>query len=173
MNMEEWDNEGLIELVRRGGVFRDIEGALPKDVITNLINVLRLPPQVNRDRLLEAALEREALMPTSVGHGIALPHPRNPLISDAAMQLVAIAFLARPVDWFALDGEPVHTVLFILSASAKLHLHTLSRINFFCQQESFRNLLINRSSGEEIIRVIGDAEAAWEKTGAQTKLPDL
>jgi PTS system nitrogen regulatory IIA component len=164
--MEKADKGSLIELIRRGGVFRDIAGAAPEDVITNLINVLRLPAPVSRVRLLEAALEREALMPTSLGHGIALPHPRNPLISDPAGQLVAVAFLRQPVDWFALDGEPVHTAMFILSASAKLHLQTLSRINFFCQQESFRKLLLSRVSGEEIIRVVGEAEAAWIKTEA-------
>ncbi|MDR2404418.1 MAG: PTS sugar transporter subunit IIA [Spirochaetaceae bacterium] len=164
--MEKRDDESLIDLIKRGGVFRDIEGADPEEVITSLINVIRLPSPVSRDQLLKAVLEREALMPTAMGHGIALPHPRNPLISDASGQLVSIAFLRRPVDWFALDGEPVHTVLFILSASARLHLHTLSRINFFCQQENFRNLLLNRVSGEEIVRVIADAEGAWEKTGA-------
>jgi PTS system nitrogen regulatory IIA component len=164
--MEKTDNESLIDLVKRGGVFRDIEGADPREVITNLIGVIRLPAAVNRDRLLEAVLEREALMPTAAGHGIALPHPRNPLISGASEQLVSVAFLRQPVDWFALDGEPVHTALFILSASAKLHLHTLSRINFFCQQENFRKLLLNRASGEEIVRVIGDAEGTWGTTGA-------
>ncbi|MDR3145303.1 MAG: PTS sugar transporter subunit IIA [Treponema sp.] len=164
--MEKRDDGSLIDLVRRGGVFRDIEGADPREVITNLIGFIRLPAPVDRDRLLKAVLEREALMPTSVGHGIALPHPRNPLVTEVSGQLVSVAFLRRPVDWFALDGEPVHTALFILSASAKLHLHTLSRINFFCQQENFRNLLLNRASGEEIIRVIADAEGAWEKTGS-------
>jgi PTS system nitrogen regulatory IIA component len=100
-------------------------------------------------------------MSTAVGHGISLPHPRNPLITDTHEQFVAIAFPKRNVDWSALDGAPVHTVILIVSASAKLHLRTLSQINFFCQQESFRALLENRASREEIIKVIGDAEEAW------------
>jgi PTS system nitrogen regulatory IIA component len=100
-------------------------------------------------------------MPTSLGHGIALPHPRNPLITDVGEQLVALGFLEQPVDWRALDGEPVHTVLLVLSASAKLHLHTLSRINYFCQQEDFRAMLTGRAPKEAIIGVIAEAEAGW------------
>jgi PTS system nitrogen regulatory IIA component len=65
------------------------------------------------------------------------------------------------VDWKALDGKPVHTALLIVSASAKLHLHTLSRINFFCQQEGFRELLERRADLEEITKTIREAEAAW------------
>jgi PTS system nitrogen regulatory IIA component len=151
---------GLVELIQRGGVYRDIPGATPRDVLTYL-SELSLPAVVDRNRLLAAVLEREALMPTAVGHGIALPHPRNPLITDERQQFVSIAFLQKPVDWSALDGEPVHTLILIVSASAKLHLHTLSQINFLCHQEGFRDMLKDRPSQAEIIKIIQDAEQAW------------
>jgi PTS system nitrogen regulatory IIA component len=165
--MENEQETGLTTLITRGGVHYQVPGTNPREVITNLVESLKLPPaaadlrSVDRDALLKAALEREALMTTAVGHGIALPHPRNPLITGAEDQFVALAFLEHPVDWQALDGEPVHTVLLIVSASAKLHLHTLSRINYFCQREQFRAFLEKRPSREEIIRVISDAEQAW------------
>ncbi|MDR0554015.1 MAG: PTS sugar transporter subunit IIA [Treponema sp.] len=159
--MEKKREGGLVELVKRGGVFYEIPGTAPREVIAALIEAAGLPPAVDRKCFLEAALEREALMPTSLGHGIALPHPRNPPLIDVHEQMVALGFLKQPVDWRALDGEPVHTALLIVSASAKLHLHTLSEINFFCQQEDFRALLANRASPEDIIKVIEDAEADW------------
>jgi PTS system nitrogen regulatory IIA component len=52
-------------------------------------------------------------------------------------------------------------VILIVSASAKLHLQTLSQINFLCQQESFRELLKKRSSLAEICGAIEEAEKAW------------
>jgi PTS system nitrogen regulatory IIA component len=159
--MEKIGEEGFLELIRRGGVFYHIPGTTPTECITRFVEAVSLPPAVSRDLLLEAVLEREALMPTAVGHGIALPHPRNPLITDTACQFVAAAFLEQPVDWQALDREPVHTALLIVSASAQLHLHTLSRINFFCQQESFRALLKNRESPDRIAAAIADAERTW------------
>jgi PTS system nitrogen regulatory IIA component len=141
-------------------------------VITQLIGKLTLPSgsgpslppasAIDRDQLLEAVLEREALMPTAVGCGIALPHPRNPLVSSPSEEFVTVAFLKQPVDWQALDGKPVHTVMLIVSASAKLHLHTLSRINFFCRQEASQALFENRAPADRIIRAIKDAEDAWE-----------
>jgi PTS system nitrogen regulatory IIA component len=179
--MEMQVEEKLIDLISRGGVYYHVPGTGPREVITGLIDLIELPPPampletrltrtslkiakpaaLDKELLLEAVLEREALMPTAVGHGIALPHPRNPVIPEGGEQFVAIAFLENTVDWKALDGESVHTMLLIVSASAKLHLHTLSQINYFCQQESFRELLKSRASREDIIRVITEAEQGW------------
>lgn len=153
--------DGLTGLLKRGGVYYGIPGSVPRDAITALIRAVKLPADIEQRRLLEAVLEREALMPTALGRGIALPHPRNPLITGISEQFVALGFFKQPVDWQALDGEPVHTALLIVSASAKLHLHTLSRVNFFCQQPEFRAMLASRAPEGEIIRFIAEAEAAW------------
>jgi PTS system nitrogen regulatory IIA component len=162
--MEKTD-ETLFTLINRGGVYYRIHGSGVRELLGNLIGGLKLPPEldaaVDREQLLKAALEREELMTTAVGHGIALPHPRNPLITDSAHQFVVIAFPEQPVEWGALDGEKVHSAIFIVSASPKLHLHTLSRINYFCQQETFRELLAKRASREEIIRIVAESEQAW------------
>ncbi|GHV33731.1 hypothetical protein AGMMS4952_25890 [Spirochaetia bacterium] len=159
--MDKTTEPGLIELVKRGGDFRTIPGASSQEYLTNLLKTIELPPKVNRKALLSAVLEREALMTTAVGNGIALPHPRNPVITDPAEQFVCISFPEQELNWEALDGKPVHTVILIISASPKMHLHTISRINFFCQQESFRMQLRSRASAAEILKTIEETERNW------------
>jgi PTS system nitrogen regulatory IIA component len=153
----------LIELIRRGGDFKTIPGANPGELLANLIGAVDLPPSVNREALLNAVLEREALMSTAVGNGIALPHPRNPVITESAGQFVSIAFAKSGLDWEALDGKPVRTVMLIISASPRMHLHTLSRINYFCQQQPFLDLLERRASPAEILKLIEDTEKTWDR----------
>jgi PTS system nitrogen regulatory IIA component len=153
----------LIELIRRGGGFRIIPGATPQDMLANLIETMDLPLPLNRAALLEAVLEREALMSTAVGNGIALPHPRNPVINENAGQLVSIVFAEHGLNWEALDGKPVRTVMLILSASPRTHLHTLSRINYFCQQKAFVEMLERRASPKEILQMIEETEKTWER----------
>ncbi|MDR0450205.1 MAG: PTS sugar transporter subunit IIA [Treponema sp.] len=158
--MDREDGESLAALIERGGVFYDIPGANPEKILTELISRLSgktAPP----GELLKAVLEREALMSTGIGGGIALPHPRNPVITDENRQFVAVAFPESPADWKALDGKAVHTALLIVSAGARLHLRTLSKINFLCRQEEFLELLQNRAPKETIIRFIGEAEKTW------------
>jgi PTS system nitrogen regulatory IIA component len=150
----------LAGLIMRGGVLRKVPGTNPREVITHIIEAVH-SPVIDKEQLLNAVMEREALMSTAVGHGIALPHPRNPLAVESADQFVVIAFLEQPVDWNSLDGAPVYTAILIVSASPKQHLHTLSQINFFCQQENFRALLERNASPDEIIAVIRAAEQSW------------
>lgn len=161
MNMDIEEGESLAVLVEQGGIFYDVPGTSPEKILAELI--ARLPGEIVplRDVLLKAVLEREALMSTGIGRGIALPHPRNPVITDENKQFVAIAFPRIPVDWKALDANAVHTVLLIVSASARLHLHTLSKVNFLCRQEEFLELLQKRASREAIITAIGEAEKTW------------
>lgn len=147
-------------MIMRGGVLSKVSGNTPKEVIANIIGTIH-SPVINTEQLLGAVMEREALMSTAVGHGIALPHPRNPAVTKSADQFVVIGFLEQPVNWNSLDGVPVHTAILIVSASPKQHLRTLSRINFFCQQEAFRSLLASRASPDEIIAVIRAAEQTW------------
>jgi PTS system nitrogen regulatory IIA component len=160
--MENSLKPALSDLIRRGGALYDIPGTSPEEVLTNMAGVLQVPPGFDRKALLTAVLEREALMPTSIGHGIALPHPRNPIISGSEEQFVTVGFLKWSVDWKTLDGKPVHSLMLIVTASAKLHLDTLSRINFFCQQPSFRQLLKDRSPLKNIIETIQEAEQGWQ-----------
>ena len=153
--------EGLSELVKRGGIYSDIGGKNPEEVLIDLIGRLPIFPLMPADNLLQAVLEREDLMSTGIGKGIALPHPRNPLISPESEQFTALAYLKNPVDWNSLDGEKVDTLLLIISASSKQHLVTLSEINFLCRQAEFIKLLKERAALDELLAFIREAEKQW------------
>jgi PTS system nitrogen regulatory IIA component len=162
----------LSGLFRRGGVYYQLPGKLPKEALAALIGLIPdvtetiVPNSIDgensgKDKLLQAVLEREELMPTAMGNGIALPHPRNPLVENAEEQFAALAFLENEIDWGALDGKSVHTIILVVSASAKMHLATLQRITFFCRDENFCSLLKRRAPAEEIFALIEKTEQGW------------
>jgi len=155
----------LAELLEQGGLYPDVPGATYREVLSSLVN--SLPPawlaeKIPADTLLKVVLEREELMSTSIGKGIALPHPRIPLIKSANEEFVALAYLKNPVDWNSLDGEKVDTLFLIISADAKHHLEVLSKINYFCRQENFYRKIKERAELEEIVRFIREAEKNWK-----------
>jgi len=155
---EEWD---LASLVERGGVYYDVPGASMKELVSGIVNLLPPFPDIDRERLYREILEREALISTGVGRGIALPHPRNPMLGENDEPMVAVAFPLQPLDWNTQDGSRVHTVFLLISSSVRQHLGTLSKINFLCQQERFSSLIRERAPREEIIAAIKEAETAW------------
>ncbi|MDR2048630.1 MAG: PTS sugar transporter subunit IIA [Treponema sp.] len=162
---------GIAELLRRGGFYYRIPGASPKEILSCLVEKIKLPVSVQRQELLAAVLEREDLMSTAAGNGVALPHPRNPVVSAASDQFAALAFPDKPVDWGALDGRPVDTVLLIVSAFPKLHLRSLQRLSFFCCDREFRSLLENRAPEEVILSYVKKTEEAWDGNSMERTKP--
>jgi PTS system nitrogen regulatory IIA component len=154
-------NLSLADLIDRGGVYHRLAGALPMDVLSGLIQSLPPFPGLDSGALLRAVLEREALMPTGIGRGIAVPHPRNPVLDENAHPFVALGFPAAPVDWHTPDGSKVHAFFLLVSNSAQQHLCTLSKINFLCQQEKISSLIKAHVPSDEIIAAIRETEQAW------------
>lgn len=151
----------LAALIERGGVYYNIGGATPPEALGEATRAVALPKGIDREALLRAVLERESLMPTAIGQGIAIPHPRNPLIAEEALQRVAVFFLKSPVPYNALDGKPVSAFFLILSANARSHLAVLAEISHLCQRPDFLELLAGRPSTAELVAFIGNAEASW------------
>ena len=154
--------KGLADFLERGGIIQDLEGTTPGEVLSALVHSLRPGLPILAESLYEAVMEREALMSTSLGKGIAFPHPRNPIITEDSHQFATLAFLKNPVDWNSLDGEKVDTLLLIVSASAKQHLPVLSESTFFCRQEVFIRMLRERVSLDDILLFIREAESNWK-----------
>jgi PTS system nitrogen regulatory IIA component len=75
----------------------------------------------------EALLQRERLGSTGIGEGIAIPHGKLPGLTRI---FGLLARLEKPIDFEALDGQPVD-VLFLLLApegAGADHLKALSRV---------------------------------------------
>lgn len=80
------------------------------------------------DRVIaETLLQREKLGSTGVGNGIAIPHGKLPQLPKL---FGLFARLARPVDFEALDGQPVDLIFLLLApeAAGADHLKALARV---------------------------------------------
>jgi PTS system nitrogen regulatory IIA component len=77
--------------------------------------------------IFEILLQREKLGSTGVGNGIAIPHGKLPKL-DKLFGL--FARLDRPIDFEALDGQPVDLVFLLLApeGAGADHLKALARV---------------------------------------------
>ncbi|MBN2544731.1 MAG: PTS sugar transporter subunit IIA [Spirochaetes bacterium] len=153
----------LIDLLNKGGFFYKIEGKSVNDVINNAINIIPLPDNINKNDLESLLLERERMMSTSIGHGIAVPHPRNPIITEIENARISVCFLKNSIDFKSMDNELVHTLFIILTANPKRHLEVLAKISFLCRQDDFRELLKKHAPKKRIISYIEEKQKEWKK----------
>ena len=155
----------LTKLVTRGGIFHNIEGTTVKEVLTNAVQGIPAAEGIDRGIIISSLLEREEMMTTGLGEGLALPHPRNPIVSDVLNESVSICFLKEPVDFNAIDGKLVHTLVIILSANPRRHLDILSKVSYLCRQWEFIKMVNEKADGDDIIDCIQRAEHAMKKKG--------
>jgi PTS system nitrogen regulatory IIA component len=144
----------IVEYLRRGGIYYKIPGECPEAVIRNAMSVIDIPVELNREATTTHLLNREALAPTAVGSGIAIPHPRTPILAEIANERVALCFLADPVDFKALDGQPVRVMFIVFSANQQRHHEILFNISSLCLDNHFLELLSRCPSLDEITTYI-------------------
>ena len=144
----------LLDILSAGSTLIDLKGETKEDIIAELIDTLAVGDAISdRDKVLQAVLEREKIMSTGIGDGIAIPHGK----SDAVERLVAVlGTQRRGVDFEALDGEPAY-VFFLLVSPANVsgpHIKALARISRLLKNDDFKKKLIAAETSAEIIEII-------------------
>jgi nitrogen PTS system EIIA component len=157
------------DLLRAGGIYYDLPGRTPKEILPAAIEMIRIPEGLSKKDILAALIDREELMTTAIGRGIAIPHPRNPIITKVEDARVSICFLREQADFGALDGRPVHTLFLLLTDNPRRHLEVLSKISYLCQLPEFLKLLESRRPAEELFEFIQAKERAWNQQGTAAR----
>jgi PTS system nitrogen regulatory IIA component len=149
----------LSEALEAGGIVYRLAGVDKESVLRAAVEAMHLPEEVDRQQLLLVLLAREELSSTGIGDGIAIPHVRNPIVLHVSRPTVTLCFLERPVDFGALDGQPVHCLFTLVSPTIRAHLHLLSRLTFALRDGLFRKAVTGQALREEILGELRRVEA--------------
>jgi PTS system nitrogen regulatory IIA component len=147
-------------LLRGGGIYRDVPGESKAEVLRETVRLLPLPDEVDRQFLTDVLEAREAMGSTGIGDGIAIPHVRNPILLHVDRPFVALCMLARPVEFDAVDGRPVHSLFVVVSPDVPRHLRILAQLGFALRDEPLRRLLRDRAESAEILDLLAALEEA-------------
>lgn len=148
----------LAQSLQRGGLIPDLPAEDKPAVLRSVCDRLPVPEGVNRDDLYAVLMVREALGSTAIGNGIAIPHPRGPIILGVQQPEVTAVYLQTPIPFGALDGKPVSTLFVIVSPSVRLHLNLLSHLMYALQDADFQSLLGKHSPAPALIARIEQIE---------------
>ncbi len=120
-------------------------------LVDRLVRDGKIHPE-DRETVLKAIKDREATKCTGIGYGIALPHASVNCISDV---VAIVARLDPPIDFQALDNQPVRLCVLFLTPQGQFqkHLHTLSALARFLSDKNRRDQLENAKTAEEILAV--------------------
>jgi fructose-specific phosphotransferase system IIA component len=135
------------------------ESASKDELLRELVTVLAESDGIaDRDVVLQAVRDREAILSTGIGHGVAIPHGKSAAVPELRM---AAGRTSAPVDFDALDGQPVQLVFLLVGpeSAAGPHIKALSRISRVVRREDVRERLIRADSAREFLDALREAEA--------------
>lgn len=148
----------LLDILSAKSTLVGLKGHSKDEIIGELVDSLEVGAAIaDRDKVLQAVLEREKIMSTGIGDGIAIPHGKSEAVSQLS---AALGIHKRGVDFEALDGEPAF-VFFLLVSPANVagpHIKALARISRMLKNDSFKKRLIEAESSEEILGIIEEEE---------------
>jgi len=106
-----------------------------KRLMHDLAGVAELCYNTNYTHAVEALLEREALGPTGVGGGVALPHAR---LDELDRVVGAFVLLENPIEFEAIDKQPVDIIfsLFAPKSAGVEHLKALALVSRTLREQS-------------------------------------
>jgi PTS system nitrogen regulatory IIA component len=118
----------LDTLVDKQSVLANLKAANKKQLLQELSQALAAQVAIDHRVIFEILMKREKLGSTGIGQGIAIPHGKVPSISRV---YGLFARLATPVEFEAVDGQPVDLVFVLLAPehAGADHLKALARIS--------------------------------------------
>ena len=113
----------------------------------------------NERAILEVLQQREKLGSTGVGHGIAIPHGK---LSRLSKLFGLFARLEWPIDFEALDGQPVDLVFLLLApeAAGADHLKALARVARLLRDADVARKLRSSRDAETLYAVLAMPSAS-------------
>ncbi len=148
----------LTELLTPERIKIPLEARSKEDLLRELVNVVSGQEPEDHDELLRAVREREAVLSTGIGHGVAIPHGKSAAVGELRM---AAGRMREPVDFDALDGQPVSLVFLLVGpeSAAGPHIKALSRISRIVRRDDVRERLITAPTARDFLQVLEEAEA--------------
>ncbi|APX13172.1 PTS sugar transporter subunit IIA [Tateyamaria omphalii] len=114
---------------------------------------------LNAALVVESLIAREALGPTGVGHGVALPHARIDGISDV---IGAFVLLDKPIDFDAVDRQPVDIAfaLFAPEEAGVEHLKALALVSRTLRDPAICTKLRANPDASTLYAILNEAKPA-------------
>ncbi len=149
----------LINILQPQFIKLPLQSTTREAVIRELIDLLAGHHILKQpDEVVQAVLDREKIMTTGVGKGVAIPHCKYNGCTEFS---IALGIHPEGIDYGALDDLPVKIVFLLVGPKNNpgTHIRLLSRISRIISRESVRQKILDCSTPQQIHQLLQAEEA--------------
>ena len=129
------------------------KGSEKKEILNKLAEMISKSDNVeNKAKFIKDIWERESIMSTGIGLGIAIPHARSKYIKDI---VISIGIAKESIEYDALDGKPVDFIVMIAAneSQQREYLQVLAKVALILKSNKKREKLLKANNIDEIYEV--------------------
>ena len=149
----------LYRAIYRGEVLNGVKGSTKEEIIRHTMEHMATRCALDAEVFTDLFLDRERMMPTTLGHGIGVPHTRDFLL-NTHYDVIEVVYPENPIDYGALDGKPVHILFFLFASEDRHHLNLLAKLAHLCANEKARAFFSTKPSKELLLDYIKHWESS-------------
>ncbi|HXZ00766.1 MAG TPA: PTS IIA-like nitrogen regulatory protein PtsN [Stellaceae bacterium] len=149
----------IADILRPDGVIANLRAANKRQALQELAKRAAQLTGKHERAVFDVLLERERLGSTGIGHGTAVPHGRMP---DLERIHGLFARLEKPIDFEAIDNQPVDLIFLLLTpaTSGADHLKALARISRLLRDKAVCDKLRGTDSADALYALLVDRAAS-------------
>ena len=147
------------ELLSASHIIPELEADTKTGVIEELANLAsRLNLVRDKTWFVGALIERENIMPSATGNGLAFLHTLNRHPEQVVKPFMVLGRSLGGVDFDALDGKPTHLFFVLGLKYHELHLPWLAKLPQMCSRPETLRTLMAAVTADSIFAALSDAE---------------
>lgn len=148
----------FLDLLKPEAVKVVTSAASKKRLLHDVADLFQTAHTISSELVLGALMEREALGPTGVGHGVALPHAR---LHEVDQVMGAFILLEKPVEFEAVDRQPVDIAFGLLAPSnaGVEHLKALALVSRTLRDQSVCSKLRRNPDASTLYTILSEAQS--------------
>jgi PTS system fructose-specific IIC component len=128
------------------------------EVIKELVEILHDHQAIgNPERIIEAVFDREEIMTTGVGNGVAIPHCKH---KDSRNFAIALGIHPQGIDFQSIDHKPAHIIFLLVGPEDQpgTHIKLLSRISRIISKDKVRERVLTCKTATELFDLLNEEE---------------
>ena len=149
----------IMELLDRENVIVDFDAKNKKDFFEKAVSIIVSKySHFYYQEVLHMFLEREKTMSTGIGKKIAIPHI---IYEKCQTQQLYIFHLRAPIDFKALDQQPVRLIIMLVGPKTESnmpYLQILAKLSRLMKKDAIVEKLLKTKSIEAIVKVLKEYE---------------
>jgi fructose-specific phosphotransferase system IIA component len=144
----------IVDILNINSIQIGLKASNKKALLEKMIDLAEYSGKLlNLDDVKKEVYEREKIMSTGIGKGVAIPHAKTNFINNS---IAAFAILDSPIEYDSIDGNPVNIICLLLGQESKVgnHLRLLSKVSRLVNTDNIRSDLLAAQNPSEILEII-------------------